>query len=29
MPFSFIIYGSVGVVALTILFFLFSKKKNK
>jgi len=29
MPLSYIIYGSVGVVAITLLLYLYSKKKNR
>jgi len=29
MPLSYVIYGSVGLVVITILLYLFSKKKNR
>jgi len=29
MPLSYVIYGSAGLVIITILIFLFSKKKNR
>lgn len=29
MPLSYIVYGSLGAVAIALLLFFFTKKKNK
>jgi hypothetical protein len=29
MPLSYVIYGSISIVILTILLYLFTKKKNR
>jgi len=29
MPLSYVIYGSLSIVAITIILYLFSKKKNR
>ena len=29
MPLSYVVYGSVGLVVVTMLIYLFSKKNNK
>lgn len=29
MPVSYLVYGSLGMVVITLLLFLFSKKKNR